>query len=200
MTGEKFAELLHDSLEAVTEKMRAHNGVYRTMRSKLKFERWFQIELLNALINSCEIFDDCIVFSEKEVDFKTSKKGKCIDLVIMKNNKKFIGIELKIIPTNYALEGFANKTKAITSSVDEFISDLDKPTDDGYEISYSISLIFPFNQNPNHRNNKLDFPKQLEKMQKKGVLNCLECNCNDDFISRFYILSNTEHLTDYLNT
>ena len=126
------------------------------------------------------------IFQEYELSNKLSKKGKTIDLAIIKNTEKFIGLELKIIPTNYPIENFTQKSKKITNMVNEFIVDLSKSKNE-FKHSISLAFISPFPKDLNNRNYR-DFEKQESKMKLVGKLEKWDCFISDNFNCYFYML------------
>jgi hypothetical protein len=184
LTGKQFEKVLKASLKEIDIIMSSHIGVLLTMYKRLQFEKWFQIELFKQLSTLLKDYD-VKVDIEYELRGKRSKRGHSIDLVILDGTNEFIGLEIKIIPTNYPIVGFSGKTKRITNIIDDFISDLDKTTD--FVHSYSLALIFPFPNDINHRN-FTDFKKQESRMIEKGNLTIWEGLQMEDFIARYYLL------------
>lgn len=185
LTDEHFLKVLKQCLEEIDDNIKSHLGVLWTMYEKLQFEKWFQIELFKHLKEKLNEYD-VEIYIEYELSQKSSKRGQTIDITIIQSGKEFIGLELKIAPTNYDIVGFSRKTKRITDIVDDFISDLDKTT--GFDYSLSLALIFPFPKDKQHRNYK-DFKKQELKMIEKGNLTIWEGIQMEDFITRYYLLS-----------
>jgi len=181
--------LIKFCLDEVTLQMVNHQGIHFIMHSRLKFEKWFQVELLKTLIISTNKISNIQLKNEYPVSSKKSKKGETIDLVILSNSEKLAGIELKVVPTNYESEGFTKSTKGITDTINEMINDLDKPINDGYEHSFSIGLIFPFPLDPNHRNNLKDFSKQETKLSIAGEMYIHPCKISKIFNAKYYIVS-----------
>jgi hypothetical protein len=185
LTNEQFQKALKKSLEEIDKLISSHFGVLLTMHKRLQFEKWLQIELFNQLAIQLKNYY-VEVNIEYELSQKTSKRGQSIDIVVLDGTKEFIGLEIKIVPTNYSIVVFSRKTKQITNIIDDFISDLDKTTD--FDYSYSLALIYPFPTDKNHRN-FTDFNKQEVKMSENGNLIIWEGFKNDDFVSRYYLLS-----------
>jgi hypothetical protein len=188
MKKNEIIKIIKDALLNVSKKMINHKGIDHVIKSKLQFEKWFQVELLSEFIILNKKNPRLNIKIEYPVSIKESKKGKTIDLVILNNEEKFIAIELKIIPTNYDITGFKKTTKGITNKIDEMIQDLEKSKNDGYIYSFSIGLIFPFQSDANHRNNTKDFNKQLRKLEAAGKVIVLDTEISKSFISRYYIL------------
>lgn len=185
LTNEHFITVLEHSLKQIDYNIQSNNGVLCTMYRKLQFEKWFQIELLKNLLGQLEDYG-VNIHIEYELSQKTSKRGRTIDISIIQNDQEFIGLELKIAPTNYNITGFSKKTKRLTNVIDDFISDMDKTT--GFNYSYSLVMVFPFPSDKNHRNYK-DFKKQELRMIEKGNLTIWEGLQMKDFISRYYLLN-----------
>lgn len=185
LTNEQFEKALKKSLEEIDRIIPSHFGVLLTMYKRLQFEKWLQIELFNQLAIQLKDFD-VEVHIEYELSQKASKRGQSIDIVVLDGTKEFIGLEMKIAPTNYPIVGFSRKTKRITNVIDDFITDLDKTTD--FDHSYSLALIFPFPNDINHRN-FTDFKKQESRMSQKGKLTIWDGIKMEDFIARYYLLS-----------
>ncbi|MEY3501266.1 MAG: hypothetical protein RL308_2939 [Bacteroidota bacterium] len=185
LTNEHFLKVLKECLEEIDKNIKSNLGVLLTMYKKLQFEKWFQIELFKHLAEKLKDYD-VEIHIEYELSQKTSKRGQSIDITIIQSGKEFIGLELKIAPTNYDITGFSKKTKRITDIIDDFISDLDKTT--GFVHSLSLALIFPFPTNKIHRNYE-DFKKQELRMIEKGNLTIWEGLQMEDFIARYYLLA-----------
>jgi len=163
---EKFEQILKESLDQIKSKMKESQGIHLTMSKRLKFEKWFQIELLSCLVGQLEKFN-VEIGTEVEVSSiqKKSKKTETIDITINKiDNKKYIGLELKIVPTSYKVDGIVPKTKGITDSINSMLNDLKKCFDDGYEHCFALGFFYPFPNDPEHNNLSRDFKKQKEKM------------------------------------
>lgn len=190
MEKDILISILNKSLINVSYTMKYHLGVDFIMKSRLKFEKWFQVELLKELLITISGHENLKIFNEYPVSKKKSKKGETIDLVIHENSFKTAAIELKIVPTNYDSIGFAKSTKAITDTIEEMISDLQKGINDNYVFSFSIGFIYPFPKDPNHRNNAKDFKKQENKLKQAGNLYLLDCSLSSYYNSRYYILTN----------
>ncbi len=186
---EIFNEFLIESLNEISGHMRNHRGILHIIRSRFKFEKWFQIELLSRLLEKTSAYSDISLHNEISITSKISKKGKTIDLAIKINKEKFIGIELKIIPTSYQMDGFENKTKAMPEGISGLITDLKKCRDDSYPFQISVGLVFPLPIDLNHRNYK-DFERQVLRLREYGKLEFIDCKLSDNFISRYYLLSN----------
>lgn len=186
---DSFTKILIECLNDITNHMKSHPGILHVMRSRFKFEKWFQVELLGRLIEKTSTNTEISWHNEIAVNTKVSKKGPTIDLAIKKNGEKFVGIELKIIPTSYRMEGFDTKTKAMPEGVYGLINDLKKCCDDGYPYQISIGFVFPLPIDLTHRNH-IDFEKQIGRLNKCGNLRFIESRLSDKFISRFYLLSN----------
>ena len=190
MKKTELIKIISKALKKVTSTMQGHLGVEFIMKSRLKFEKWFQVELLKELLIKTRNHKDLNIFNEYPVSTKISKKGETIDLVILKNTIKYAAIELKIVPTNYDFIGFTKSTKNITDTIEEMISDLNKGINDNYVYSFSIGFMFPFPLDPNHRNNTKDFIKQENKLKSVGKLYTINSQLSNTFNSRFYILTN----------
>lgn len=190
MEKDKLINIINKALVNVSYTMKNHLGVDFIMKSRLKFEKWFQVELLKEFIAIIDIHKELKIKNEYPVSTKISKKGETIDLVILENSTKLAAIELKIVPTNYAAVGFVKSTKAITDTIEEMISDLKKGVNDNYMYSFSIGFIFPFPIDPNHRNNTKDFIKQENNLRTVGKLYTIDCQLSSTFNSRYYILTN----------
>lgn len=185
LTNQRFEEVLKPCLENIDLDIKSHFGVLLTMYKRLQFEKWFQIELFKQLAEQLKKYD-VEIHIEYELSQKKSKRGQTIDITIIQGGKEFIGLELKIAPTNYDITGFSKKTKRITDIIDEFMSDLDKTY--CFNHSYSLALIFPFPTNQKHRNYE-DFKKQELRMNEKGNLTIMNGLNTGDFVSRYYLLS-----------
>ena len=190
MEKDKLINIINKALVNVSYTMKNHLGVDFIMKSRFKFEKWFQVELLKEFIVIIDTHIELKIKNEYPVSTKISKKGETIDLVILENSTKLAAIELKIVPTNYAAVGFVKSTKAITDTIEEMISDLKKGVNDNYKYSFSIGFIFPFPIDPNHRNNIKDFIKQENKLKTVGKLYTIDCQLSSAFNSRYYILTN----------
>jgi len=190
MSKESLINILNNALGNVTNTMRGHIGIEFIMRARLKFEKWFQVELLKELLIITNSNNNLQIKNEYPVSTKISKKGETIDLVILDNSLKLASIELKIVPTNYDSLGFIKSTKAITDTIEEMIYDLGKGVNDNYIHSFSIGLIFPFPLATLHRNNSKDFRKQENKLKMAGELYTLNCILSNNFNSKYYILMN----------
>jgi hypothetical protein len=175
-------------LNRVTLTMKNHKGVDFIMKSRLKFEKWFQVELLKELLIITEDIESIRLINEYPVSEKKSKKGETIDLAILGEKGKIAAIELKVVPTNYDVPGFKKSTKAITDAINEMIGDLAKSRSEGFQCCFSIGLIFPFPLDPDHRNNKSDFVKQESKLKEVGQVEILPCKISDGYSSWYYIL------------
>lgn len=182
-----FDNILKVCINSINKDIINHTGIINAMKKKLQFEKWYQIELYKRLINN---FQDYAVdvYLEYELSGKESKRGSSIDLVIKKNSEDFIGLELKIIATNYKIDGFEEKTKSVTDVINSFVSDIDKTKD--FKFSYSLAMIYPFPISQNHRNHE-DFKKQENRMLKdeKMKLQIIEEVSFENFISKFYLIS-----------
>lgn len=185
LTSEHFEMVLKKCLVEIDYDIKSHLGVLLTIYNRLQFEKWLQIELVKHMVFKLKDFD-VEIHTEYEISQKTSKRGQTIDIVIIQGGIEFIGLELKIAPTNYSILGFATKTKRIKNTIDDFISDLDKTT--VFNYSYSLALIFPFPKNKDHRN-YVDFKKQESRMIAKSKLTVWEGLKMDDFITCYYLLS-----------
>jgi len=189
MKKTELIKIISKALKKVTSTMQGHLGVEFIMKSRLKFEKWLQVELLKELLIITKNHKDLKIFNEYPVSTKISKKGETIDLVILENSLKFATIELKIVPTNYDSIGFTKSTKAITDTIEEMISDLNKGINDNYVYSFSVGFMFPFPLDPKHRNNTKDFIKQENKLKLAGDLSILDCPLSSFYNSRYYILT-----------
>jgi hypothetical protein len=185
MDKKQLISIINASLLKVTSTMQGHLGVDFIMKSRLKFEKWFQVELLKELLIITRNHKDLKIFNEYPVSTKISKKGETIDLVILENSLKYAAIELKIVPTNYDSIGFTKSTKNITDTIEEMISDLNKGINDKYVYSFSIGFMFPFPLDPNHRNNTKDFIKQENKLRSVGKFYSIDSQLSNTFNSRF---------------
>ena len=185
LTNEHFEEVLKRCLVEIDYNIKTHSGVLLTIYKRLQFEKWFQIELFKHLVDQLKVYNTDIHI-EYELSQKTSKRGKTIDIVIVQDGNEYIGLELKIVPTNYPIFGFAKKSKKITNIIDDFISDLDKTSEFNY--SYSLALIFPFPKVLDHRNHE-DFKKQESKMKDKSRLTVWKGLTMENFNARYYLLS-----------
>jgi hypothetical protein len=190
MKKTELIKIIIKALKKVTSTMHGHLGVDLIMKSRLKFEKWFQVELLKELLIITKNHKDLKIFNEYPVSTKISKKGETIDLVILENSLKFAAIELKIVPTNYDSLGFTKSTIALTDTIEEMVSDLNKGINDNYLYSFSVGFMFPFPLDPKHRNNTKDFIKQENKLKLAGDLRILDCPLSTTFNSRYYILTN----------
>jgi hypothetical protein len=185
LTNDLFEKVLKECLTEIDCNIKSHLGVLIVIYKRLQFEKWLQIELLKYMADKLKDFD-LEIHTEYELSQKTSKRGQTIDFVIIQDGIEFVGLELKIAPTNYPILGFSKKTKRIKNNIEDFINDLDKTTDCIY--SYSLALIYPFPKNNSHRNYN-DFKKQELRMRKKSKLTIWEGLKMDDFITRYYLLS-----------
>jgi len=190
MKKTELIKIISKALQKVTSTMQGHLGVEFIMKSRLKFEKWFQVELLKEFLVLTKNQSNFKIKNEYAVSTKIAKKGETIDLVILNNSIKFAAIELKIVPTNYYSVGFAKSTKGITDTIDEMISDLAKTINDNYIYSFSIGFMYPFPIDSNHRNNIMDFIKQENKLRAVGKLYTIDCQLSTTFNSRYYILTN----------
>jgi hypothetical protein len=190
MKKTELIKIISKALKKVTSTMQGHLGVEFIMKSRLKFEKWFQVELLKEFLVLTKNQSNFKIKNEYAVSTKIAKKGETIDLVILNNSIKFAAIELKIVPTNYYSVGFAKSTKGITDTIDEMISDLAKTINDNYIYSFSIGFMYPFPIDSNHRNNIMDFIKQENKLRAVGKLYTIDCQLSTTFNSRYYILTN----------
>src|SRR5690606_29805777 len=120
-----FEQVLKKCLLLVSGKMSTHLGVNFVLKNRLKFERWLHIELISCFLKEMNHFKFDL-YTEKETDSKSSKKGLTLDLAFKKADRKLIGIELKTIPTNYHQEEVIAKNKRISDDFSEFITDLNK--------------------------------------------------------------------------
>lgn len=179
-----FESILKESLKEIDKTILSHKGVLSTMRRRHKFEKWFQMELLKHLLE--RIKDSKIeTISEYEISGKTSKHTKTIDIVLKNDSVEFIGLELKVIPTNYSVPNFKESTKAITDSINGFINDIDKSK--MFKNSYSLAFIFPFPIDTNNRNYE-DFKKQTNRMEEKCNVSFWSGPETADFKSFYYLL------------
>lgn len=184
MNNITFEKILKDCLSKIDDTIAKHNGVLNTMHKRLQFEKWFQIELYASLLNE---FNNSMVKVEIEYELKSksSKRGQTIDIAILEDGKELIGLELKIITTNYVVQDFDNKTKRVTEIVQDFIHDLTKTKE--FKYSYSLALVFPFPSDTKHRNYS-DFKKQEQKMREVGELSSWQSISKNNFISKYYLL------------
>jgi hypothetical protein len=186
LTNDCFEKLLKQCLTEIDNNIIVHVGVLSAMHKRLQFEKWLQIELFKQLKEKLKNYRDLEILIEAESDQKTNKRGKSIDVVILQESQKFIGLELKIIPTNYLKNPFEKKSKKISNIVNDFIFDLDKTS--SFIYSYSLAFIFPFPINLENRNFK-DFKRQETRMEEKGTLAIWDGLQMNDFITRYYLLS-----------
>lgn len=190
MDKNALIELIRTALGRVSQRMIGHEGIDFIIKSRLKFEKWIQVELLKELVILTREIQSLKLENEYPVSTKNSKKGKTIDLVILSNSTKLAAIELKIIPTSYDCQGFKKSTKAMPESIKEMISDLNKSINDNFLHSFSIGFVFPLPIDPNHRNNIKDFVKQERLLRSAGDLIILDSELSNSFSSKYYILSN----------
>jgi hypothetical protein len=167
----ELKEVVISTLDVLIQRMKINKGLSIAMSQKLTFEKWLQIELAGELSFHLKNQEDLKVILEAPVSEKISKKGPSIDIVIHKANEKLFSIELKIIATNYNVDGIDKKTKGLTDKVDELIEDLNKARNDGYSEYMSLAFVFPFPVRKKHPNNIRDFPKQLRKLSHYGEVN-----------------------------
>lgn len=186
-----FSDILKDCLNDISLHMREHIGIKHLITSKLSFEKWFQVELLARLVGNTQKYPDLSWHNEIAVSQKTGKKGDTIDIGLKILGQKYLGIELKVVPSNYQIDGFEVKTSPITDKINEVISDLNKCKEDGYPNQISIALVFPLPIDLNHRNHA-DFNKQVRKMGQHGNVEFLECDISRTYLMRFYLLSSFE--------
>ena len=184
LSKDNFDQILKSSLSKIDEKMTLNQGVLRAMQQKLQFEKWFQVELFNQLSFELNKYSDNIHL-EYEMKGKTGKRGKSIDIVITQNDIEFFALELKLIPTNYNVKGFAKKGKRTPEIVNDFISDIYKTC--SFYHSYSLALIYPFPIDQEHRNYS-DFLKQETRMRAVGELKFWNSLIDDNFVSRYYLI------------
>jgi hypothetical protein len=190
MDKNALIELIRTALGRVSQRMIGHEGIDFIIKSRLKFEKWIQVELLKELVILTREIQSLKLENEYPVSTKNSKKGKTIDLVILSNSTKLAAIELKIIPTSYDCQGFKKSTKSMPESIKEMISDLNKSINDNFLHAFSIGFVFPLPLNPNHRNNLKDFVKQERLLRSAGDLLILDSELSNSFSSKYYILSN----------
>lgn len=168
MNKSQILPIIQESLLSVTRKIEKTMGVLYCMQNRNKFEKWLQVEFLGELMRRTHEINSLDVKMEEEFGQKQSKKGDTIDIAVLKDMHKFMGIELKVIPTNYHVDGFTHRgPKAITSGISAMITDLQKTAVDGYEVSVSIGFVFPFPSSSSHRNFN-DFKRQKHKLSKAG--------------------------------
>lgn len=181
-----FEKSLLKSIKNVNNIILNHEGVLNTMKKKLQFEKWYQIELYKELLINLNEYDIQIQL-EYELKSKLSKRGLTIDLALICNDIEKIGLELKIIPTNYNIDGFDNKAKRITNIIADFVYDIEKTID--FEYSYSLAMIFPFPLDKSHRNYS-DFEKQEFRMKNTSNIevSILDEISIENFINRYYLL------------
>ena len=89
MKKDKLINILNEALVNVSYTMKNHLGVDFIMKSRLKFEKWLQVELLKELLIKTRNHKDLKIFNEYPVSTKISKKGETIDLVILENSLKY---------------------------------------------------------------------------------------------------------------
>jgi hypothetical protein len=184
----ELKEQVISTLEVLIQKMKINEGISLAMSQKLTFEKWLQIELAGELSVRLKNQKSLRVILEAPVSGKISKKGPSIDIGIHKANEKLFSIELKIIATNYNVEGIDKKTKGLTDKVDELIDDLDKARNDGYTEYMSLAFVFPFPVKKNHPNNIRDFPKQVRKLSEHGEVNQFTFTFNRNYNVAFVSL------------
>ena len=164
----EFKEIIFSTLESLIQKMNLNEGINLAISQRLTFEKWLQIELSGLLHAKLKGQTDVKVVLEAPTSGKTSKRGESLDIAILRRKEKLFSIELKIIATNYNVVGIDEKTKGITDKVDELIKDLNKAKKDGYNEYMSLAFLFPFPTQKNHRNNVIDFPKHIRKLEQYG--------------------------------
>lgn len=169
-------ELILSNLKELIEKMKQNKGLYLAIGQRLTFEKWLQIELAGQLHSQLESLSDIKVVLEAPIEDKDkgSKRAESIDIAIQRGHEKLFSLELKIIATSYVVSGIDKKTKGITKKINELIYDLKKGEKDSYSECMSLAFIFPFPIQENHRNNAVDFPKHLKKLELHGVVECFE--------------------------
>jgi hypothetical protein len=181
-------ELIFSICGDLAEQMCQNAGINRAMSQRLSFEKWLQIELSCRLILKIESTKKMNVVLEDPFPTKKSKRGKSIDIAILEQGKKAFGIELKVIATNYEMEGVNSKTKGLTDKVHELISDFQKMKDAGYDEFMSLAFMFPFPCQLEHRNNMKDFPKQIDRLRKEGETKRLTYCFNNKYKVEFVSL------------
>jgi hypothetical protein len=183
-------ELILSNFEELMEKMKQHEGIDLALKQRLTFEKWLQIELAGQLHHRLKSESNIAVVLEAPTSKKISKRAKSIDIAIQRGNEKLFSIELKIIATSYKVAGIEIKSKGITDKVDELIKDLNKSQKDNYQEYMSLAFVFPFPIQANHRNNRLDFPKHLKKLEEYGQVECSTFQFDNRFNVAFVSLYN----------
>jgi len=181
---------LKDIFDILIQKMRESEGISLAMRQRLTFEKWLQIELAGELCKILKSENDVKVLLEAPTVDKISKRAKSVDIAIVKGDEKLFGIELKIIATSYKVAEIEIKSKGITDKVYELFKDLNKAKEDDYQEYMSLAFVFPFPIHSNHRNNRLDFPKHLKKLEEYGQVECSTFQFNNSFNVAFVSLYN----------
>jgi hypothetical protein len=181
-------KVILSNLESLIEKMKHNEGISIAITQRLTFEKWLQIELAGRLNYHLKYETDIKVVLEAPITSKMSKRAKSVDISIQRNNDKLFGIELKIVATNYQVDGIEYKSKGATGKVSELIVDLKKAKEDGYKEYMSLAFVFPFPVQENHRNNARDFPKYLTKLSEYGEVQCIKFNFHSNFNVAFVSL------------
>jgi hypothetical protein len=184
----ELKELVFSTLEGLIQKMKLNEGINLAISQRLTFEKWLQIELSGQLHARLKKRTEYRVVLEAPISSKISKRAKSIDIAILGRKEKLFSIELKIIATNYSVAGIDKKTKGITDKVDELIEDLNKAKKDGYTEYMSLAFLFPFPIQKDHRNNLLDFPKHIIKLEKHGEVQQFFFSSNGSFNVAFVSL------------
>jgi len=131
-------DLVNFIVPLVAKRIDSETGLAHFVRSRLQFEGWLKVVLVTEI---SKIVDDVEMHIEYPLD-----SGERIDIVI----SKVLGIELKIIATNFRDSCVCSKNKNITNQVDSLIGDLRKLAQlrtmfDGMQVA-SFGLAFPVRQ------------------------------------------------------
>ena len=184
----ELKEVVFSTLESLIQKIKSNEGINLAISQRLTFEKWLQIELSGQLHAQLKKQSDVKVVLEAPISSKISKRAKSIDIAILGGKEKLFSIELKIIATNYNVDGIDKKTKGITDKVDELIEDLSKAREDGYNEYMSLAFFFPFPIQKSHRNNLIDFPKHIKKLEDYGEVQHFSFSSNSSFNVAFVSL------------
>jgi len=175
------------SLDEVVDIMKYNKGIQHVITERLSFEKWFQVELLNRLL----LNDDMNTYSiEDSKILNGTSKRQSIDLTV--NGK--IGIELKIITTNYEVDNkiVKKRIKNISDNFYSLISDFNRMSE--LENQFGISFIYPFPIDKKHKNYK-DFEKQLNKINSKYYIKFT--NYSSEYNSLIFVLHNIDSIEIY---
>jgi len=184
----EIKEVVFSTLESLIQKIKSNEGINLAISQRLTFEKWLQIELSGQLHAQLKKQSDVKVVLEAPISSKISKRAKSIDIAILEKKEKLFGIELKIIATNYSAAGIDKKGKGITDKVKELIKDLNKAKKDGYSEYMSLAFFFPFPIQRDHRNNLLDFPKHIRRLEQHGEVQQFYFSSNGSFNVAFVSL------------